>query len=64
MSDNKHFIILCITEEKPVKDITDLIASRAYTIDGVKDVTAMRVSNPYGAEDDAMEEINDFIERS
>lgn len=62
MSDNKHFIILCITEEKPVKDITDLIAGRAYTIDGVKDVTAMRVSNP--GSNDSTEEINDFIERS
>lgn len=62
MSDNKHFIILCITEEKPVKDITDLIACRAYTIDGVKDVTAMRVSNP--GSNDSMEKINDFMERS
>lgn len=56
------YIIIKVEFEKPVKDITDLIASRAYTIDGVKDVTAMRVSNP--GSNDSMEEINDFMERS
>lgn len=34
------YIMLEIKHAKEIKDLTDLVAGRAYTLDGVEDVTA------------------------
>ena len=41
----KTIITIEVTHDKPVPDLIDKIAGRAYTIDGVKDVTATLVED-------------------
>lgn len=44
MTMKTHHILLTITTSKDIKDLVDHVAGRAYTLDGVTNVTGVDVT--------------------
>lgn len=44
MTMKTHHILLTITTSKDIKDLVDHVAGRAYTLDGVTNVTGVEVT--------------------
>lgn len=49
----KTIITIEVTHDKPIADLIDKIAGRAYTLDGVKDVTAELVEEKPAHDEEA-----------